>query len=170
MSQRSTFVTVVAWIFIVGSGFGTFISLIQNIMVHIMFQDPEFAQAAEMPGDAAFIFNNFQLFVFGFFLVTVITLVSSIGLLKRKNWARLIFIGLLSVGILWNLGSIFFQAYMMPSMTDVGDDPAFQEFQTIHTLMQWFMAIMGIGIAILLGWIIKRLLSDSIKQEFVKSS
>jgi len=38
---RSTFVTVLAWIFIVFAGFSSLVSLIQNIMVDLMFQTGE---------------------------------------------------------------------------------------------------------------------------------
>ena len=41
IAQRSTFVTVVAWVFIVLSGFGTLISLLQNLMIQTVFTSPE---------------------------------------------------------------------------------------------------------------------------------
>ncbi|MDD2271386.1 MAG: hypothetical protein PHP95_11805 [Desulfuromonadaceae bacterium] len=43
--QRSTFVNVLAWIFIVLGGFTTFISILQNIMIRVMFRKEEMTQA-----------------------------------------------------------------------------------------------------------------------------
>lgn len=167
-NNRSTFVTVVSWIFIVGSGFATLTTLMQNVMVHVMFKTEEFSQVPQdMPPGAAFIFENFQFIVLAFLLLSIVMLVSSIGLLKRKNWARWVFIIVLSLGIVWSLGGILLQALLFPSMPELQQNPRFDEFQTMQSVMQWFVAIFGIGVAVLFGWIVKTLISDSVKREFM---
>jgi hypothetical protein len=166
-NNKSTFVTVVAWIFIVGSGFTTLVSLMQNVMFHVMFKKEEFSQATQdMPPTASFMFENMQLIVMAFLLVCIVMLASSIGLLKRKNWARLVFIVLLSLGIAWSLGSILLQTLFLSSIPEVPQGPQFEEFQTMRLIMQWFTAIIGIGVTVLFAWIIKKLISGPIKQEF----
>jgi len=168
--NRSTFVTVVAWIFIIGSGLATLMSLMQNIMIHVMFDKDKFSHLPEdTPTGAAFMFENFQIIFLAFLIICILMLVSSIGLLKRKNWARLVFIFILSLGILWSLGSLILQAVFFSTMPEMAQGPEYQEFKTMQTLMQWFTAIISIGFAILFGWIIKRLLSGTVKQEFLQS-
>ena len=91
MSQttaRSTFVTVLAWIFIVGGGFTTFISVLQNVMLTFFFpvDQMQTAKGAEnMPALALFMLNHMRLFFAAFLILSLTVFVSSIGLLKRKN-------------------------------------------------------------------------------------
>src|SRR6478672_6650334 len=98
---QSSFVTVLAWIFIVLAGFATLISILQNVMISLMFPIEEMQAAMvqakhkqDMPVFAEFMFSHFQLFFLSFLVVSSVTLVSAIALLKRKNWARVLFIGL----------------------------------------------------------------------------
>lgn len=166
--NNSTFVTVVAWIFIVLSGYAVAISLLQNAMVHLMFtQHPMPPVDQDMPTFASFMFNNVQLIVLALFLAFLMVLIASIGLLLRKNWARVMFIVFLSLGILWSLGAIVLQALFFSSMPEMPRGPQAEGFDTMQTIMQWFMVIFGIGMAALFGWIIKRLTSESIKREFI---
>src|SRR5215813_11094043 len=98
---RSTFVTVLAWIFIVLSSFATLVSILQNIMIALVFPAAEMQAAATqakshpgVPWIASWMFEHFQVFFLFFFVMAAISLAASIGLLKRKNWARLLFVSL----------------------------------------------------------------------------
>jgi hypothetical protein len=173
---KSTFVTVVAWIFIILAGFSTFISMLQNIMIQTMLSTTEMHRAMEMsnqdrniPLVAQFMFNNIRLFFAAFLVVSASTFVSSVGLLKRKNWARLAFIGIMALGILWNIGGFVMQLAMFSSMPQIpsGAPDEFQSrFNAMFIVMAVFSAIMAIGFSVLFGWIIKRLVSPEIKREF----
>jgi hypothetical protein len=97
--QRSTFVNVLAWIFIVLGGFATFMSVLQNIMIRMMFRQEEMAQtlqktesSKQMPALANFMFSHINLFFLFFLLIAAASLISAVALLKRKNWARVVFI------------------------------------------------------------------------------
>ncbi|MDR2016323.1 MAG: hypothetical protein LBP90_01760 [Burkholderiales bacterium] len=166
MQQRSTFVTAVAWVFIGLSGFLTIISILQNVMVQIVFRDVEMDQ---IPPDAPFMANHFQLFFLAFLLVSAFVLISSIGLLRRCNWARLCFVGIMLFGILWNLGGLVVQFIMFSSMRG-----QFGEFaaQGAPDMQSFFIAIMvgsglfAVGFSVLFGWIAKRLMSAPIVAEF----
>ena len=174
---KSQFVTILAWISIALSGFTTFISILQNIMITFMFpmekmneafKNPKFANDA--PKGFTFIFSNFRLIIFGFLLVSTITLVSSIGLLKRKNWARIIFICIMTLGILWNFVGIYFQNLMMPKFSEFPKGPGAPDFEKVFLIMRIFSVIMAIGFSVLFGWIIKKLVSEKIKEEFSRKS
>ena len=171
---RSAFVTVLAWIFIVISSFTTLVSILQNIMINLLFpeQMQEVMQVPEggpeLPVFVEGMMNNFQLMIGIFLVISVATLVSSIGLLKRKNWARLVFIGLMGLSILWNLGGLLFQYSMVSSMPMPSDAPTefMTHFETMTTIILVFSSAIIIGFSVLFAWIIKRLVSQEIRKEF----
>jgi hypothetical protein len=173
---KSTFVTVIAWIFIVLSGFSTLIGILQNIMVQIMFSAPDMQAAMEasnqtesMPAAAQFMFNNIRWLFLLVLLVSLTMLTSSVGLLKRKNWARVLFITMMALGILWNMASFIFQFVMFSTMSNMPSNtpPDFQaQFNAFSMAIAVFSGLIVLAISILFGWIIKRLISPEIKQEF----
>lgn len=172
-NPRSTFVTAVAWVFIALAGFATAIAILQNIMLALMFPQEEMRAAAntkDFPAFAGYMFA-YPHIIFGAFLaVSATTLVSAIGLLKRQNWARLIFIAILVVGILWNLGSLvlmFFAFSSMPPVPDHAPADFRDQFETMSRIMTGFSVVIALAFAGLFGWIIKRLLSPEIRGEFL---
>lgn len=169
-TPRSSFVTTVAWIFIVLGGFATLLSILQNIMLGILLPadmppiEPQ-GNGPNVPAFVRFMFDHFRLFFAAFLVLSATTLASAIGLLKRKNWARLTFIGLMSFGILWNLGGMVFTFIMFSSMPFPGGAPA--DFQLMSKIMTAFSVFIAIALAVLFVWIIKRLLSSDIQREFI---
>ena len=113
--SRSGVVTFIAWVAIILSGFHTALGLIQNLM----FQTSPFGEMLgsvkgdELPADAPYMFtwlvDNMSVFIFLVgFAIPLCILVVSINLLKRKNWARILFVAGLALGIaltLYNVGS-----------------------------------------------------------------
>jgi hypothetical protein len=173
---RSSFVSVVAWISMVLTGFSTFIGILQNVMLALFFPLDEFKGAMQsakggpdVPVFVQFMFSHFQLFFLAFLLLSGTMFVSSIGLLKRKNWARIAFVGFFAFGIVWNIAGLVFQKIFLSSMVPATSHaPAdFQtQFETIATVMFVFACIMAAGISILFGWLIKRFTSTEIQAEF----
>jgi hypothetical protein len=178
---RSSFVTVVAWIFIVLSGFSTLIGALQNLMIRSMPFDQlnsalQDSTAAQLPAPARVMFSHFQLFFLVTFLLSLLMLISSIGLLRRHNWARLVFIGLLVLGIIYLLGGLFLQQSFMSSFNRsfsaaAPQDSLFranaQQFESLFTAMRVFMIVFSLGIASVFGWIVARLASAKVRTEFV---
>lgn len=178
MAQRSGFVTGVAWTFIGLAGFATLIALMQNVMLSIMLTPEELrapvreAEAAQdMPAFARFIFANPRLIFGAFFVVSAITLISAIGLLKRKNWARLVFVGIMVVGVIWNLGSLALPFFMfsafVPPMPEHTPSDFRDSFQLMWAVMAAFTVVIALAFAGLFAWITKRLTSHEIKREFL---
>jgi hypothetical protein len=178
---RSSFITVVAWIFIVLSGFSTLIGALQNLMIRSMPFDQlnsalQDSTAAQLPAPARAVFSHFQLFVLATFLLSLLMLISSIGLLRRHNWARLVFIGLLVLGIIYLLVGLFLQQSFMSSFNKsfsaaAPQDSLFranaQQFESFFTAMRVFMIVFSLGIAGVFGWIVARLASAKVRAEFV---
>jgi hypothetical protein len=178
--QRSDFVTVLAWIFIGLGGLSTLMSVAQYIMFNFMMsigqmQDAMNAETARgnFPPAAEFMFGHFRQLIGAFFLLSLVTFVAAVGLLRRRNWARLVFICLMVLGIAWNLAGLVFQRVMMSSMLSTmpmlppDAPPDFRtQFATMMTGMQIVAALFALGFSVLFGWIIKRLMSAAIRREF----
>lgn len=176
LPARSGFVSVVAWIFIVLSGFGTLIGILQNVMVAFLFPMKEMQQAIHdpkgppVPPVAEFMFGHFQLIVATMLLVMATVLITSIGLLRRKNWARKLFIFFMALGIIWQLLGLAFQLVFFSEFPQMPPPGAPADFaggtQTVLVVIELLSVGMALTFTLLFGWIIKRLLSKEVKEEF----
>ncbi len=166
-STRSTFPTVVGWIFAVLSGFGVTVGVMQNIMLHVAFPMEEFTTdiPTSMPPLARWMFEHFELMVLIPLLVFSLLLAGSVGLIKRWEWARKLMVVVMVLLALWSMGSIVFQFFWVDQM-DSMTPGAPAAFQTMRTVMMVFSLLWGLAFAALFGWIAKRLASWDIKQEF----
>jgi hypothetical protein len=126
VAPRSSFVTGLAWIFIVLAGLGTLISVLQNVAFNLMLSSKEILDAMRqargapgMPPFAFFMFDHIRLLAAVFLVVSTAMLVSAIGLLKRMNWARIVFVGWMMLGAAWNLAGPFIPCFMASSLTSM---------------------------------------------------
>lgn len=177
LPPRSTFISVLAWLSIAFTGFGTLIAILQNLMLNLLFPVEQMTQSMQMPEAQAqlpaftlFMFAHMRAFVGGFLVFFLTLLVFSIALLKRKNWARIGFIIFLAFGIVTTLATPLIQYHLVnnvfvPPMSESGVEiPA--DFQIIANVMLVFSALMSLGFCALYAWLIKRLVSPSIVTEF----
>jgi uncharacterized membrane protein YuzA (DUF378 family) len=171
MQQRSTFVTVVGWIFIVLSGLAAlqFLMILFTPMDKLLAdaqRQAELMQPAGAPqAGAAFMASMLHgVFVF-MFCVSAWVLLSGIGLVMRKAWARISFIVILGVGVFFNLIYVLIGlAGRGMSMGEVpGANPAMAGM--MHSVMG-AMAVMGAVLAVLFAFVIYKLTREKIKQEF----
>ena len=172
---RSTFVTVLAWIFIVLSAFATLISILQNVMIALVFPVAEMQAAASqakdqpgMPWFASWMFEHVQIFFLCFLLASASSLAASIGLLKRKNWARLLFVTLMALAVAWNIAGVALMFFFLSSFGDVAaaHQAAGEHFDLVFKVMFAFNMVIVVAFVCLFGWIIKRLVSEDIRREF----
>ena len=80
------------------------------------------------------------------------------------------FVGILMLGVLWNLAGAVIPYFMFSSFPPIpeGVPGEFRDnFELIAKIMMGFMVVMAIAFAALFGWIVKRLLSDDIRREFL---
>ncbi len=171
--DRSGFVTALAWVLIVFSGFSVFIGSIQNLFIHILVPtsklDSALARTAHhgnIPAFAEFMFGNFKLILSVYLALSVATLISSIGLLKRGNWARLVIIGLMYVMIIGNIGGFILQLSMFDDMAVQVGVGAPALFETMMNVMMVFSALVVLAISGLCAFIIFKLSSEPIRREF----
>jgi hypothetical protein len=172
--QQSIFVTVLAWIFIIIGGFSTFMAILQNVMLFFFFPRDGFNQQIsaaqfpdEMPTLFKIMFSHFDLFSVSFLVISSVTFISAIALLKRKNWARIMFILLMIVGIVWNVGGVVLQYFWFQTLPEMAGSQVPQEFEMMQNVTFSVGIVMAVAFTILFGWIIKKLSSQSIVTEFV---
>lgn len=171
---RSTFVTVLAWIFIVMSGMGTLVSILQNVMIHLMLRDAALDQALQaapenVPAVLVFLAGHARLVFVGFFLVTLFTLASSIGLLRRYNWARWCFIGVMGLGIAWQLAGLAIQSSLLATVRGQFAQAAQMggpDMGAMVAVIAVVGAIFAAGMIVLHAWLILRLVSPRVAAEF----
>ena len=168
-AKKSTFITVLSWMLIIVSGLGVFVSIMQNIMINTIMPMSEIQEAIKKdPSPDKFLnflaFNiRYVFLLFGFFILGFF--ISSIALLKRKNWARIVMIAVFAIGIVYSIGAGIFQGFFMNRMVGFDD-----EFDTMRTMMFIFTFVFVIGFIVLYSWVIKKLTSTEIKEEFIKNN
>ena len=174
---RSTFVTALAWVFIALSGFATLVTLLQNVMVWTIFSSGEVRaamdQAPSAGGEASWILDwmvrHFHLVFLVFFLACLATLVASLGLLGRREWARVLFITIMGIGILWNVAGLALGFLMATGMLgEPWASPAAgdEQFKTMMYVMMGFNVLFVGAFVALFAWIVRRLSSAEIRREF----
>jgi hypothetical protein len=171
----SGFVTMLAWAFIGLAGLGMLTSILQNVMITLFLPaEIEMAlsaakEAAPVPETALFLFENLRLIFGSFLVISTATFVAAVGLLRRKNWARHLFIGIMILGVFWNLGGLWLQAKVFSSFLPLVEDAPseFQDlFRTMTAVITGFSVFMAFAFSAFFGWIIRKLLSESVRAEF----
>jgi hypothetical protein len=174
VGARSMFVTVTAWVFIVLSLAATVFAVIQNAAVASLLPGSmvESLQAHPLPLLTRLLVAYMPWVVGAGLALSLATLASAVGLLLRFEWARRAFIGVLGLAIIANLLGLWLQREVVQSLVDAtlhgSALPAqaagvFGGFVTAAKMMAVVMTLTACG---LLGWIIRRLMSPMVRQEF----
>ena len=171
VGARSLFVTAIAWVFIVLAVLTSMSALVQNAAVASLM--PGVQVATERMPLLTGLLIGYLPWVVGIGLVmSLATLASAIGLLMRLDWARRSFIGLLVVAIFANLLGLWLQQEVVQSVVSstLSSSPipqhamgVFGGFVTAARVMALLMTLAGCAV---LGWIIGRLMSPTVRQEF----
>lgn len=167
---RSGLVTAIAWILIAFTGFGILIASLQLMMSVFLGQEntPMLPSGGSpLPPAAEFMFRHGHWLFVGFFLLSVLGLGSGIGLLRRQNWARLAVIGLLALGIVWNLGGAGASFFPFKDFMPAEAPPEFSEkFEGMFTTVMVVNLAIAVAFATFFAWLIRRLASPAIRREF----
>lgn len=167
--------TAVAWVFIALSGFTTFTSVLQNVMVNTLFPLDQMKQAAatvpgeaELPAFFRFVMDNVRFFFAFSLVVSASMLGAAVGMLKRRDWARRLFIGFLSLGIAWNLGGLVLQFFIMEDFTTPAGAPTefAMAFSTMRSVIVAASLFTAFAVSGLFAWLTKRLASAEVRGEF----
>ncbi|MFH1228402.1 MAG: hypothetical protein V1701_10950 [Planctomycetota bacterium] len=117
--------------------------------------------------DSPSLMEAFPDFGIGFLVLTSI-LITSIALSKRKNWARIIFIGGSALSIVYFIRAIWQELYDVLHPRPLSTiDIMCGDWLVRDTMANHLFSIaLYVVIIIILGWIIKKLVSGNIPKEF----
>ena len=173
VGARSLFVTAIAWVFIVLAALTSASALLQNAAVASLMPGLQIAtDRAPLPLLTGLLIGYLPWVVGAGLLMALATLASAVGLLLRLDWARRSLIALLVVAILANLLGLWLQQEVLQSVLSSALSSApipqralgvFGGFVTAARVMAVLMTLTGCA---LLGWIIRRLMSANVRQEF----
>ena len=173
VGARSIFVTATAWVFIILAALASVSALVQNAAVASLMPGLRLATEGNTLPLLTGLLIGYLPWVVGTGLVmSLATLASAIGLLLRLDWARRTFIGLLVVAIFANLLGLWLQQEVVQSVVSNTLSSVaipqqamgvFGGFVTAARVMAVLMTLVGCA---LLGWIIRRLMSAVVRQEF----
>jgi hypothetical protein len=164
VGARSIFVTITAWMFIVLAA-----------MTSVSMMMPKIAIGTLLPAGIALpAFSNAYLpwMVVAAALLSLLTLASAIGLLLRFDWARRVFIGLIALALVGNLLGLWLQQELLHSVAASTLNGAAIPAQAAGVLGGFVTAarvmavVVTLGACSLLVWIIRCLMSPSVRQEF----
>ena len=177
-ANRSSFVTYTAWAFIVLTGIGLVIAVLQNLALHYYFQG-EFPPQ-EMVADVQKLGVDYGLspifiwMILHLKLIAAVSLlfvvsffITSIGLLKRLGWARIAFIGLSVVTVAYLCLGLYLQVQTISGLNKMQDSSDMmagmnQGYRNIEVISYAITA----AICAVFAWVIKRLLDDDTAAEF----
>ena len=171
VGARSLFVTATAWVFIILAALTSVSALVQNAAVASLMPGLQLA-TERMPLMIGLLIGYLPWVVGTGLVMSLATLASAIGLLLRLDWARRTFIGLLIVAIVANLLGLWLQQEVVQSVVSNTLSSVaipqqamgvFGGFVTAARVMAVLMTLVG---CVLLGWIIRRLMSAGVRQEF----
>jgi hypothetical protein len=164
VGARSIFVTATAWLFIA-------LAVIASTPVML----PNSALGSLLPasiGASKLLAEYLPWIVAGAVLLSLATIASAIGLLLRLDWARRAFIGLVAVALVANLLGLWLQQEVLQSVAASTLNGAALAPQAAGVLGGFVTAarvlavVVTLGACSLLAWIIRRLMSPSVRQEF----
>jgi hypothetical protein len=172
--HRSRFVTGLAWTFIVMAGLSLLGSILQYMMMSAMLSDDSFALASavgsgQLPAAAAYFLDNVRVFALLSLLTSAGILISAIGLLRRREWARVTFIVILSLSIASGVAVIALQYAVLSRSGILIPDASFEVQGMVDQMVPGIMFATGLMFAVHTAvgvWLILRLNSASIKEEF----
>ena len=166
-NDRSDFVTVLAWISILISGLMTYGIITQMFITGKVLSS---LAANTTPEDNQAFITITWIASFASLSGAIAILLSSVGLLKRKNWARIIFILMLAGLFIGSIGASL--AGLVGLFYDFSQFLQFQnkfDSGTIASLVRTVSIsffILCVGATALMGWSIKKLTSKNLNEEF----
>jgi hypothetical protein len=175
----NSFVTVLAWISIGLALLGLAYGLLQTVMGLVMPQDyflrmltPYGGELPQLPPLMHWIYTHTLAMGLLMTVLSAVFLWVSWGLLKRREWGRQGFIGVLVLGALWQFagvlaipqfieGTLAMQAGALPPGQTLPP-----ELESFMTAAMWMGGAMAVVFAGLHAWIVWKLCTPAVRGEF----
>lgn len=172
VGARSMLVTFIAWAFIVFGGLASASAVVQYAMWAGLAPGWVPPAAHTLPWLSGFLLGHLPWFVGAGLVVSVAMLASAIGLLMRLEWARRSFIGLLVLVMAANLVGLWLQQELMLTVVDTTLARAplppvvASVFGGFVVTARALAVVLTLGSCLLLAWLVRRLMSPAVRQEF----
>ena len=172
VGSRSPFVTLVAWAFIVVAALASASALVQSAQVASVLPQWRAAGSVAMPTATAFLLKYLPWLMGAGVVVSLALLVCAVGLLMRMEWARRTAMVLLALAIAANLGGLWLQHEVVRALLRVTlqgstiPQAAAGMFDGFATATQVMGVLFTLACCVGLAWLIRRLNSDVVRQEF----
>ncbi len=169
VGSRSLFVTLTAWVFIVVAALASASALVQNAQMSAVVEP---WRGAPLPLVTGLLIAYLPWVVGVAGVVSVALLVCAVGLLMRLEWARRTAIVLLALAIVANLAGMWLQHEVVRALVEATllksplPPQALGVFGGVATAAQVMAMLMTLAACALLYWLIQRLRSDVVRQEF----
>ena len=168
VGSRSRFVNFIAWMFILLAAFACEWAVIQNAT-----QSSWSALAGDqssLPWLTGLLMRHVAWVYSAAIALSLAMIVCAFGLLRRIEWARRVFIGLLMVAIGVDLAGLWLQQEFMHLLVDSAlrqaSQPAADLFGGVVTVARVLAGFVTLVASVALVGIIRRLMSPSVRQEF----
>lgn len=164
-SNKSPFITILSWCLITFSGIGIICTFFQLVALTFILPDaiPEITSWQTTP-ISSFCAHHFREIIAFSFSLFVTGLIASIGLLRRKSWARILVMLLLAISIL-ALQTILIAQWVWVEQIPLQGFAGKQWLLFLKISSSAWVA----SLSFLSGWIIKRLDEKATKGEFQHS-
>lgn len=166
---ESGFVTALGWTFVVLGSLLVCIALIQNLFFAMFAEfQADVASWEVFPPSARWLVANMQPLLLTNLGLGVATIAASIGLLRRQEWGRALFIALMAIGVAWNLAVAWLQfdftsAVQARVLAESGRDAGLDALILVVRIASFGFAALFCW---LFGWIGYRLLQPDVAAEF----
>jgi hypothetical protein len=173
VGSKSLFVTMTAWVFIVLAAMASVSALLQNAAVASFLPGLSIVGNVQpLPLLTGLLLGYLPWVVGAGLVMSLATLACAVGLLIRLEWARRFFIMLLLLAIAANIAGLWLQQEMLQSLVSstLSRSPlpplAADVFGGFVTAARVAAVLVTLGACALLVWIIRRLMSPAVRQEF----
>ena len=169
VGSRSRFVNFIAWMFILLAAFACEWAVIQNAT---QSWTALAVDQASLPWLAGLLMRHAPWVFSAAVALSLATMVCAFGLLRRIEWARRVFIGLLMVAIGVDLAGLWLQQEFMHLLIDSAlrqatfTQGAAEVVDGVVTTARVLAGLVTLVFSLALAGIIRRLMSPAVKQEF----
>ena len=169
VGSRSRFVNFIAWMFILLAAFACEWAVIQNATQSWAALASD---QSSLPWLTGLLMRHATWVFSAAIALSLATMVCAFGLLRRIEWARRVFIGLLMVAIGVDLAGLWLQQEFMHLLVDSTlrqttlTQPVADLFGGVVTAARVLAGFITLVASVALVGIIRRLMSPSVRQEF----
>jgi hypothetical protein len=173
LGARSLFVTVTAWVTIVLAALAWGCGLVEQAALASLV--PGFGgtlSSAGLPPLSSLLLSYLPWVNGAGLVLSTALLITGVGLLRRLEWARRTFIGLMGVVIVVNLCGLWLQHELAQSLVHSAlsqsliPAAALDLYSSVLTAARAGGVLATLSLSIFMGWVIRRLCTPIVLQEF----